>query len=228
VTRGLAQRPIRIALLVILAALPGLLLNVRSALDGGGVGYPVWLDIPIVGIGLALARRLVEMHDGTIEGARDGPGLGSTLTLRLPISAAMPAPRPAVTETPEARVSRRVVVIDDNAQNANAMRRLVKALGGDCRVAYDGEAGVGEVVSFQPDLVFVDIGLPGIDGYEVARRLRRRPELSGLLIVAVTGYGQDSDRQRAREAGFDHHLVKPLDLEALRRLLADAPQLDET
>ena len=135
----------------------------------------------------------------------------------MPQLSPLPIPRPT-----------RVFVVEDNVDAALTLVDLLEIWGYEARVVHDGLSAVEVVPDFHPDVVLLDIGLPGIDGYEVARRLRRRPELSGLLIVAVTGYGQDSDRQRAREAGFDHHLVKPLDLEALRRLLADAPQLDET
>jgi two-component system CheB/CheR fusion protein len=127
----------------------------------------------------------------------------------------VPRPRPA-----------RVCVVEDNLDAALTLVDLLEIWGYEVRAVHDGLSAVTAVPEFHPDVLLLDIGLPGIDGYEVARRLRRRAELDGLLIVAVTGYGQDDDRQRAREAGFDHHLVKPLDLEALRRLLADAPRLD--
>jgi two-component system CheB/CheR fusion protein len=127
----------------------------------------------------------------------------------------LPRPRPA-----------RVFVVEDNLDAALTLVDLLEIWGYEVRAAHDGLAAVEVAPEFHPDVVLLDIGLPGIDGYEVARRLRRRPELDGLLIVAVTGYGQDSDRQRAREAGCDHHLVKPVDLEVLRRLLADAQQTD--
>jgi two-component system CheB/CheR fusion protein len=128
--------------------------------------------------------------------------------------APLPASRPA-----------RVFVVEDNLDAALTLVDLLEIWGYEVRAAHDGLSAVEAVPEFQPDVVLLDIGLPGIDGYEVARRLRRRPELGGLLIVAVTGYGQDGDRQRAREAGCDHHLVKPVDLEILRRLLAGAPRL---
>jgi CheY-like chemotaxis protein len=134
----------------------------------------------------------------------------------MPQLSRLPAPRPT-----------RVFVVEDNLDAALTLVDLLGIWGYQVGVVHDGLAAVAAVPEFHPDVVLLDIGLPGIDGYEVARRLRRRSELDGLLIVAVTGYGQESDRQRAREAGFDHHLVKPLDLEALRRLLADAPQLEE-
>jgi CheY-like chemotaxis protein len=121
---------------------------------------------------------------------------------------------------PSARVSRRVVVIDDNVQGANAMRRLVKAFGGDCRVAHDGEAGVEQVLAFQPEVVFVDIGMPGIDGYETCRRIRASVGV-GVIVVALTGWGRVRDKHAAALAGFDVHLTKPADPAALELLLTD-------
>src|SRR5262249_3801263 len=141
-----------------------------------------------LGIGLALARRLVDLHGGSIEGHSDGPGRGSTFTIRLPVAGGEPAPRPALSPAAAVRCSRRVVVINDNVQGANAMRRLVKALGGECRVAHDGEAGIEEVLTFRPDLVFVDIGMPGIDGYETCRRIRA-PNGPGRPPGALTRMG---------------------------------------
>ena len=172
-----------------------------------------------LGIGLALARKLIEMHGGTIDGESDGPGHGSTFTVRLPVSSAASShpsarPRPAPPQ-----INRRVVVIDDNKLSANAMQRLVKALGGECAVAYDGETGIEQVAAFQPDIVFVDIGMPGIDGYEACRRLRRTVG-SNLFLVALTGWGQQRDKERAADAGFDLHLVKPPDPGVLEALLA--------
>jgi CheY-like chemotaxis protein len=120
----------------------------------------------------------------------------------------------------------RVFVVEDNLDAALTLRDLLEIWGYEARTVHDGLAALEVAPEFHPDVVLLDIGLPGIDGYEVARRLRDRPDLGGLLIIAVTGYGQESDRQRAREAGFDQHLIKPIDLAILRRLLADAPRLD--
>jgi two-component system, sensor histidine kinase len=120
----------------------------------------------------------------------------------------------------------RVLVVEDNLDAALTLADLLGIWGYEVSTVHDGLSAVETAPRFRPDVVLLDIGLPGIDGYEVARRLRRRPELAGLLIVAVTGYGQESDRQRSREAGFDHHLVKPVDLETLRRLLKGAVLLN--
>jgi CheY-like chemotaxis protein len=127
--------------------------------------------------------------------------------------AAEPTPRAA-----------RVFLVEDNLDAALTLSDLLEIWGYEVRAVHDGLAAVEVAPQFDPDVVLLDIGLPGIDGYEVARRLRLRKDLAGLLIIAVTGYGQEGDRRRAREAGFDHHLVKPVDLDALRRLLEEAPR----
>jgi CheY-like chemotaxis protein len=134
----------------------------------------------------------------------------------MPSLSQAPAPVPRPT---------RVLVVEDNLDAAVTLVDLLTLWGYEVSAVHDGLAAVEVAPRYRPDVVLLDIGLPGIDGYEVARRLRRRSELDGLLVVAVTGYGQEGDRQRAREAGFDHHLVKPVDLEILRRLLGGAGSL---
>ena len=174
-----------------------------------------------LGIGLALARRLIELHGGSIEGYSDGLALGSTFRMRLPRSteAVTPeAPPPQVAAL--SPIHRRVVVIDDNVSAAVAMQRLVRALGGECRVAYDGVSGLEQVLDFAPDLIFLDIGMPGIDGYETCRRIRRAIG-PGAMLVAMTGWGQERDKQAALRAGFDMHLTKPADPTVLENLLSD-------
>ena len=174
-----------------------------------------------LGIGLALARRLVEMHGGTIDAHSDGLGRGSVFTIRLPVATDATAPAPGA-RMARAASRRRVVVIDDNADAATAMAMLVGALGGDARVANDGERGLAEVVAFRPDLVLLDIGLPGIDGYETCRRIRALLGTS-CLVVAVSGWGQEQDKQAAARAGFDRHITKPADPDVLARILAETP-----
>jgi CheY-like chemotaxis protein len=172
-----------------------------------------------LGIGLALARRLIELHGGSIEARSDGPGHGSTFTIRLPITAEAEV-EPAVQAT-TLPIRSRVVVIDDNADAANAMAMLIRALGGEARVACDGERGLTAVLASPPDVVLLDIGMPGLDGYETCRRIRRA--LGGsVVVVALTGWGQEQDKQAAERAGFDAHLTKPADPAALQRLLASA------
>jgi CheY-like chemotaxis protein len=174
-----------------------------------------------LGIGLALARKLVEMHGGSIEATSVGPDQGSTFTIQLPNSAPVleSAAREPI-ERPQ-KLKRRVVVIDDNEDSADTMAMYVSALGADSSVAYDGEEGLSRVLEVHPDLVLLDIGLPGIDGYETCRRIRRQVG-SDVTVVAMTGWGQDRDKQDAKDAGFDAHLTKPVDPSQLRRLLADA------
>jgi len=174
-----------------------------------------------LGIGLALARRLIEMHGGSIDAYSDGPGRGSTFTLRAPVAQVAatvqtPAP-PAATPCG----GRRVLVIDDNPAGARAMKRLVTALGGECRVAHNGQAGLADIRESRPDIVILDIGMPGLDGYETCRRIREEFG-SSLMVVALTGWGQERDKHKAMQAGFDLHLTKPADPTLLEELLTTA------
>jgi two-component system, chemotaxis family, CheB/CheR fusion protein len=180
-----------------------------------------------LGIGLALARRLVEMHGGEITAQSDGPGQGSTFTITMPVCATWNA-RQSLPQPDAPRVASRVLIIDDNRDAANTMAMLVDELGGSTRMAHDAASGLAAVEEYQPDIVFLDIGMPGIDGYEACRRLRQRPSERGVVIVAVTGWGQPQDKQRALDAGFDAHLTKPVDLEALARILAASPPSHST
>jgi two-component system CheB/CheR fusion protein len=178
-----------------------------------------------LGLGLALVRALAELHGGTAEIASEGPGRGTAVTLRLPLGAPEPAdpsaPEDASGRAGEARV-RRCLVIEDNADAAESMALLLELAGHQVAVAHDGGRGIEEARRFRPEIVLCDIGLPhGMDGYDVARALRADPDLSGVCLIALTGYGQDEDRRRSQEAGFDAHLTKPADLDVLRRLLAD-------
>ncbi len=172
-----------------------------------------------LGIGLALAQRLVEMHGGEISAHSDGPGTGSTFTIT------MPAYEKCGTQTPARRlevprVERRVLIVDDNRDAAHTMAMLVQELGGSTVIAHDATSGLQAVEDSVPDLVFLDIGMPGIDGYETCRQMRRLPSKKAMVIIAVTGWGQPQDKQRALDAGFDAHLTKPVELEALARILA--------
>ena len=181
---------------------------------------------PGLGIGLALARRLVEMHGGRIELSSTWPGGGSTFTVRLPVSTQVP--QAATAETPRERnINARVVVIDDNRDGATAMAMLIGELGGECRTAYDGESGLREVLAYRPDLVLLDIGMPGVDGYETCRRIRR--ELGDeVMVVALTGFGQNKDKEISADAGFNAHLTKPADPDALTTLLRLGPTARRT
>ena len=171
-----------------------------------------------LGIGLTLVRRLVEMHGGTVTAHSDGPGTGSEFVVRLPALGKDEGGR--LTEEPEAAPvdpSRRVLVVDDNVDAAESLAMLLRMAGHEVRVAHDGPAALAAVEADPPEVVFLDIGMPVMNGYDVARRLRERP---GLMLVAMTGWGQDEDLRRSREAGFAHHLVKPVEPATLYRLLA--------
>lgn len=172
-----------------------------------------------LGIGLALAQRLVELHGGLIEAFSEGNGKGSLFTVRLPVvTSAAPAVRTPLVASSGHRS--RVVVIDDNQDSANSMAMLVSVLGGEARVAYDGENGLNEVLAYRPDVVLLDIGMPGINGYETCRRIRKALGLD-VLVVALTGWGQEHDKANARAAGFDAHLTKPAEPATLERFLSD-------
>ena len=180
-----------------------------------------------LGIGLSLVRRLVEMHGGSVSARSEGLGLGSEFLVRLPILSARPArtPQPPDSEKskiPPLPVRRRVLIVDDNVDSARTMAMLLKrAWGQEVELAHDGPAAIEAARIFQPEMILLDIGLPGMSGYEVAEQLRSGPGFERVVIVAMTGWGQDEDRKRSREAGFDHHLVKPVDPEDLRKLLAE-------
>jgi CheY-like chemotaxis protein len=173
-----------------------------------------------LGIGLTLVKRLVEMHGGTVEARSGGPGHGSEFIVRLPLlrSEAPAPPRPRGAAAGPGR-TRRILVVDDSRDSADSLARLLRRLGHEVEVAYEGPSAYEAGVALTPDIVLLDIGLPGMDGYEVARRLRAEPSLDGVCLVALTGYGSEVDRQRSTEAGFDAHLVKPVEFDALRRVL---------
>jgi len=174
-----------------------------------------------LGIGLTLVQRLVEMHGGRVEVASEGPGRGSEFTVRLPLAAAQPVELPMeATTPPEMRAERlRILIVDDNQAAAESLCRLLRLEGHQVRTACDGPGAMERVQEFQPEVVILDLGLPGFDGFEVARRLRSDLGLSDLLLVALSGYGQEEDHRRSAEAGFDFHFNKPLDFTALSRML---------
>jgi signal transduction histidine kinase/ActR/RegA family two-component response regulator len=176
-----------------------------------------------LGIGLTLAKRLVELHRGTIEARSEGPGRGSEFTVRLPAQAGAAPGGGAGTSVPDADRSRglSILVVDDNVPTALGMARLLKLSGHRVEVLHDGQAAVDAARRHCPEVVLLDIGLPGIDGYQVARALRREETCRDALIVAVSGYGQDEDKRRSREAGFDAHMVKPVDVDALLKLIGE-------
>ncbi len=174
-----------------------------------------------LGIGLTLVREFVAQHGGVVEAYSAGPGTGAEFTVRLPSVALDRATATrAVTAPPRSGSGLRILLVEDNADAAESLALLLELAGHEVRVAADGGTGVDLAEAFRPDVGFIDIGLPGIDGYEVARRLRAHAPLQRTTLVALTGYGQPADEQSAREAGFDHHFTKPVDLDRVRELLA--------
>ncbi len=178
-----------------------------------------------LGLGLALVKALVELHGGSVEAASPGLGRGTEVVLRLPLTAVaeegdmVEVPAEAAPERP-----RRCLVIEDNVDAAESLAMLLQLSGHETEVAFDGAVGIAKARSFRPDVVLCDIGLPGrLDGHGVARAFRADPELQRTFLIALTGYGQEEDRRRALDAGFDAHLTKPADIEELKRLLAKAP-----
>jgi PAS domain S-box-containing protein len=179
-----------------------------------------------LGIGLTLVKTLVEMHGGTVEAHSDGPGRGSEFVVRLPIVLEATKPlSPAALQHLETSpvVRRRVLIVDDNKDAAEWLATLLSLSGHETHVALDGDQAVKAAERLLPDAVLLDIGLPRVDGYEVCRRIRQQPWGRGLMIVALTGWGQEEDRQKSREAGFNTHLVKPVDDEVILNLLASLP-----
>jgi CheY-like chemotaxis protein len=176
-----------------------------------------------LGIGLALVKRLVELHGGAVEAHSGGPGQGSEFVVRLPLPLGVEGGTPTPTAQGAARAERplRVLVVEDNADAAATLGVLLRLYGHEAQVAPCGPTALEMAAAFRPEVVLLDIGLPGLDGFQVAQRLRERPDTKEVVLVAMTGYGQESDRRRAREAGFDHFLVKPVDPAELERLLAE-------
>jgi len=174
-----------------------------------------------LGIGLTLVKRLVEMHGGRVEAGSEGPGKGSEFVVRLPIVVEASKPQESGGAAEHGvRSSHRILVVDDNRDGADSLAAMLKIMGNDTRTAYDGQEGVDAAGEFRPDVIVLDIGLPKLNGYEACRRIREQPGGKGVVLIAITGWGQDEDRRRSRVAGFDHHMVKPVDPQALMNLLA--------
>ena len=180
-----------------------------------------------LGLGLTLVRRLVEMHGGRVEAASPGPGLGSAFTIRLPCLAGeiaesvepVAAAEPAGAALP-AGPARRILVVDDHRDSTDSLALFLRLRGHEVRTAPDGPTALDEIERYRPEVVFLDLGLPGMSGYDVARRVRMMTDLGPMQLVALTGYGTDGDRQKTRDAGFDVHLAKPVDPRAVDALLA--------
>ena len=172
-----------------------------------------------LGIGLALSRRLAQMHDGSLDARSDGPGKGSEFIVRLPLAMAADNVAPEVPSDEGSLARMRVLVVDDNPDAGDSLSMILDVLGAEVRLARSGGEAIDMFAAYRPSVVLLDIGMPGMNGYEVARVLRARFPEHRATLVALTGWGQEDDRRRAREAGFDHHLVKPADIDALQRLL---------
>jgi PAS domain S-box-containing protein len=174
-----------------------------------------------LGIGLTIVRKLVEMHGGSVSGQSEGQNKGSVFTVRLPAADEHSVGKAAAPVAPARRQRcSRILIVDDNADTLRGMAKLLKLLGHEVATAHDGPSGLEAARNFRPNVVLLDIGLPGMNGYEIAPLLRREEYGDKLRIIAISGYGQEEDRRRSREAGFDHHLVKPIDHDALLTLLS--------
>jgi len=173
-----------------------------------------------LGLGLAMVRGLVELHGGQVSTASAGPGQGAMFTIRLPAQPEPAALTQVLTETSHNGEHKRILVVEDNRDSADSLRMLLELYGYEVTVAYTGPEGVKTAEEWLPNVVLCDIGLPGLDGYGVARQLRGNPATAKTPMIAVTGYGSEDDRFRSREAGFDRHMVKPVDPEALHQTLS--------
>jgi CheY-like chemotaxis protein len=175
-----------------------------------------------LGVGLTLVQRLIEMHGGSIEARSEGKGKGSEFIVHLPVltqsAKATPGRENVLDE--RAQVRRRILVVDDNIDSAESMAMMLELSGHDVATAHDGLKAVELAKEFQPHVALLDIGMPKLDGYEAARTIRRESWGKDMMLVALTGWGQQEDKQRSREAGFDAHLVKPIDFSALEELVA--------
>jgi CheY-like chemotaxis protein len=174
-----------------------------------------------LGIGLTLVRTLVELHGGCVVAKSEGLGKGSEFIVRLPLGLELPSTsEPSRDERVGELAQHRILVVDDSRDAAESLATLLGFLGADVEVAGDGPAALDALESYRPSVVLLDIGMPGMDGFEVARRARRRPSGRDATLIALSGWGQDEDRRRSKDAGIDYHFVKPVDVDALTRLLA--------
>ena len=175
-----------------------------------------------LGVGLALVKNLVKMHGGSVQALSAGPGHGSEFIVRLPLTSAPTSAAAPKAKRPSGSVasSHRVLVVDDNVDAAHSLALLLRSTGHEVQTSHDGVAALESAAAWRPDVVLLDIGLPRMDGYEVARRLRKDLHLQEALLIALTGYGQEEDRKLSQEAGFDAHLTKPIEIADLERLLA--------
>lgn len=179
-----------------------------------------------LGVGLTIVHRLVQMHGGDVFAHSDGPDKGSEFCVRLPLANQTAAVHPGGAEAPASNVSCRVLVVDDNAEVADGLASLIEALGHEVRTVYGGQQALAAVPDFLPDVVFLDLGMPDMDGFDVARALSTLPQRQHMQVVAITGYGDDQTVAEARGSGFDRHLLKPARLQALQDILRAAKRPD--
>ena len=174
-----------------------------------------------LGIGLTLVKRLVEMHDGSVEARSEGHGMGSEFIVRLPVaSMEKPMANPThVTQHAPQATALKVLIADDNEDSAMTLAMILKIMGSEVCTAHDGMEAVEVATAFRPDVILLDIGMPRLNGYEACRRIREQPWGEKIVLVALTGWGQDEDKRRSQEAGFTHHMVKPIDPAVLKKLL---------
>jgi PAS domain S-box-containing protein len=184
-----------------------------------------------LGIGLTLVKRLVELHGGEVEAHSAGPGQGSEFVVRLPVAPEAEGPahggQTGAGRPPTPAPRHRILVVDDNHDSADTLAALLRLLGNEVATAYDGLEAVGTAATFRPDVVLLDIGLPKLNGYDAARRIREQHG-GRMVLVALTGWSQEQDRRRSKEAGFDHHMIKPVEFEALQKLLRGLPTTTAT
>jgi CheY-like chemotaxis protein len=178
-----------------------------------------------LGIGLALAKTLVDMHNGALEAQSDGPNQGSVFVCRLPLAlrpsqTLVAPPRLTPPVTPPNRY--RILVVDDQVDALHELCSLLRLFGHEVHAAPSAQEAIDQAAIVPPQVVLLDLRMPGMDGFEVARRLRTLPDMERALIVAMTGYARDSDQERARQAGFDHHLTKPVSFETVQQLLSES------
>jgi len=175
-------------------------------------------------VGLALVRNLVKMHGGIVDAHSSGPGEGSEFVVKLPLTLPPGASVPAVAERQNAVSRKRIIVVDDNDDQVQSLAMLLTMMGHDVAQAANGHDAIERAIRFKPDLMLIDIGMPGMEGYDVARQIRERPDTRSIRLVAQTGWGGDVDRQRSKDAGFDDHLVKPLTPTTLEEVIRSLPR----
>ena len=174
-----------------------------------------------LGIGLSIVQRLVQMHRGSVEARSDGPGSGSEFVVRLPVALALVGNQPVNEADPTRPTARlRILVADDNVDSAEILAMLLTLKGYDTKITHDGDAALDVTATFRPDVILLDIGMPKLNGYEVCRRIRQQAWGKSMMVIAMTGWGQEDDRRKSHAAGFDFHLVKPVDHAALKKLLS--------